>query len=73
MVRALAAFPLALPTEESATPFQPVAVEDIAATVAWLAQRETDDMTTRAVSWDLIQPQKMPCIFTGAACSLPGL
>src|ERR1700749_4418642 len=59
MVRALAAFPLALPTEESATPFQPVAVEDIAATVAWLAQRETDDMATRAVSWDLIQPQKI--------------
>jgi uncharacterized protein YbjT (DUF2867 family) len=59
MVRALAAFPLALPTEESATPFQPVAVEDIAATVAWLAQGETDDMATRAVSWDLIQPQKI--------------
>ena len=37
MLRALAAFPLQLPADESATPFQPVAVEDIAATIAWLA------------------------------------
>jgi len=59
MVRALAAFPLALPADESATPFQPVAVEDIAATVAWLAGREPDDPTSRAVSWDLMQPQKI--------------
>ncbi len=39
MLRALAAFPFDLPAEERATPFQPVAVEDIAATVAWLAAR----------------------------------
>jgi uncharacterized protein YbjT (DUF2867 family) len=55
MLRALAAFPLDLPAEEAATPFQPVAVEDIAETVAWLAA--SDDAT--AVAWDLIQPQKI--------------
>jgi uncharacterized protein YbjT (DUF2867 family) len=59
MVRALAAFPLALPADESATPFQPVAVEDIAATVAWLAAQEPGDLALRAVSWDLMQPQKV--------------
>ncbi len=59
MVRALAAFPLALPAEESATPFQPVAVEDIAVTVTWLAAQEPDDLASRAVSWDLMQPQKI--------------
>ena len=56
LVRALAALPLQLPAEESAAPFQPVAVEDIAATVAWLAEREDGDAST--VSWDLMQPQK---------------
>jgi uncharacterized protein YbjT (DUF2867 family) len=55
MLRALAAFPLDLPAEEAATPFQPVAVEDIAETIAWLAAR--DEAT--AVAWDLIQPQKI--------------
>jgi uncharacterized protein YbjT (DUF2867 family) len=59
MVRALAAFPLALPADESATPFQPVAVEDIASTVAWLAAREPDDPAGGAVTWDLMQPQKI--------------
>jgi uncharacterized protein YbjT (DUF2867 family) len=59
MVRALAALPLQLPAEESATQFQPVAVEDIAATIAWLAARETGDGTVNAVSWDLMQPQKI--------------
>jgi uncharacterized protein YbjT (DUF2867 family) len=57
LVRALAAFPLALPAKESATPFQPVAIEDIAATLAWLAAQPSDDPGTRAVSWDLMQPQ----------------
>ena len=42
---------------ESATPFQPVAVEDIAATIAWLAGRDIDDAAVRAVTWDLMQPQ----------------
>ncbi|SDO25430.1 Uncharacterized conserved protein YbjT, contains NAD(P)-binding and DUF2867 domains [Afipia sp. GAS231] len=57
MLRALAAFPLQLPAEEAATPFQPVAVEDIAATIAWLALRDIDDAATRAVAWDMMQPQ----------------
>jgi uncharacterized protein YbjT (DUF2867 family) len=55
LLRALAALPLDLPAEEAATPFQPVAVEDIAETIAWLARR--DEAT--AVVWDLIQPQKI--------------
>jgi len=55
MLRALAAFPLDLPREEMATPFQPVAVEDIAATVAWLATRDLDDASVKAVNWDLMQ------------------
>src|SRR5215813_9568559 len=33
LIRALAAFPFELPAKEGATPFQPVAVEDVAATV----------------------------------------
>jgi uncharacterized protein YbjT (DUF2867 family) len=57
MLRALAAFPLDLPAMESATPFQPVAVEDIAATIAWLAGREADDNSTAAVTWELMQKQ----------------
>ena len=40
MVRSLAAFPLDLPAAERAAPFQPVAMEDIAATIAWLAARD---------------------------------
>jgi uncharacterized protein YbjT (DUF2867 family) len=57
MLRALAVFPLQLPGDESATPFQPVAVEDIAATVAWLAARDIGDPIANAVTWDLMQPQ----------------
>lgn len=57
MLRSLAAFPLELPADESATPFQPVAVEDIAATIAWLAGRDIADTDIRAVNWDLMQPQ----------------
>jgi uncharacterized protein YbjT (DUF2867 family) len=57
MLRALAAFPLQLPANESAAPFQPVAVEDIAATIAWLAARDIDDAAVNAVTWDLMQPQ----------------
>jgi uncharacterized protein YbjT (DUF2867 family) len=55
MVRALAALPFELPDKERATPFQPVAVEDIASTVAWLAARPLKDETTNAVTWDLMQ------------------
>ena len=57
MLRALAAFPLQLPGDESATPFQPVAVEDVADTIAWLAARDIDDAAARAVTWDLMQKQ----------------
>jgi uncharacterized protein YbjT (DUF2867 family) len=57
MLRALAALPLALPATEAATPFQPVAVENIAATIAWLANREIGDATANAVTWDLMQPE----------------
>lgn len=57
MIRALAALPVELPAKERATPFQPIAVEDIAATIAWLAQRPIDDANVKAVSWDLMQMQ----------------
>ena len=53
MLRALAALPFNLPAEERATPFQPVAVEDIAATVAWFAAH--GDAVN--VNWDLMQRQ----------------
>jgi uncharacterized protein YbjT (DUF2867 family) len=55
MVRSLAAFPLDLPEAERAAPFQPVAMEDIAATIAWLAER--DHSEANAVTWDLMQEQ----------------
>ncbi|WGS20901.1 MULTISPECIES: SDR family oxidoreductase [unclassified Bradyrhizobium] len=57
MLRALAALPVDLPADKAATPFQPVAVEDIAATIAWLAARDLADERVRAVTWDLMQPQ----------------
>jgi uncharacterized protein YbjT (DUF2867 family) len=59
LLRALAALPIDLPADVSATPFQPVAVEDVAATIAWLADREANDAAVKAVSWDLMQPQKI--------------
>ncbi|WP_027573071.1 SDR family oxidoreductase [Bradyrhizobium sp. WSM1743] len=57
MLRALAAFPVDLPAKEMATPFQPVAIEDISATIAWLAARDVDDASVKAVSWDLMQAE----------------
>lgn len=57
MLRALAAFPIDLPAAEMATPFQPVALEDVAATIAWLAARDIDDVSLKAVSWDLMQAE----------------
>jgi uncharacterized protein YbjT (DUF2867 family) len=57
MLRALAALPLQLPADLSATSFQPVAAEDVAATIAWLAGRDIADAATNAVTWDLMQPQ----------------
>src|SRR5215510_5928142 len=55
MLRALAALPIDLPATERSAPFQPVAVEDIAATIAWLAAR--DPAEAGAVTWELMQPQ----------------
>jgi uncharacterized protein YbjT (DUF2867 family) len=57
MLRALAASPFDLPEKEMATPFQPVAVEDISATIAWLAAHDVDDASVRVVSWDLMQAE----------------
>src|SRR5882757_5387866 len=55
MLRALAALPFDLPSAESGAPFQPVAAGDIAATIAWLTERDGGE--TNAVTWDLMQPQ----------------
>jgi hypothetical protein len=55
MVRSLAAFPLDLPAAERAAPFQPVAMEDIAATIAWLAARDPGE--ANGVTWDLMQEE----------------
>jgi uncharacterized protein YbjT (DUF2867 family) len=57
LLRALAAFPIDLPAPESATPFQPIDVETIAETIAWLAGRDHNDKTADSVVWDLMQPQ----------------
>jgi uncharacterized protein YbjT (DUF2867 family) len=56
MLRALAAFPLDVPAREAGTPFQPVTIEDITATIAWLAGHGISDQT-EGVFWDLMQPQ----------------
>ncbi len=55
MVRSLAALPLELPAEARATSFQPVAMEDIAATIAWLAARDPSE--ANGVTWDLMQEE----------------
>jgi uncharacterized protein YbjT (DUF2867 family) len=59
MLRALAALPIQLPAAETATPFQPVDVGDIGATIAWLAGRDLADEAAAAVVWDLMQPQRV--------------
>jgi len=55
MLRALASFPIDLPAVEAATSFQPIAVDDIAATIAWLAAR--DPAEANGVTWDLMQKE----------------
>jgi uncharacterized protein YbjT (DUF2867 family) len=57
VVRALAAFPIDLPAREAAMPFQPVAIEDIAGTIAWLADHGAPGHAAGGVTWDLMQPQ----------------
>ena len=59
LVRALAALPIDLPADEAATPFQPVTVEDVAATIAFLAARDVGDAAVKAVTWDLMQPERI--------------
>jgi len=67
MLRALAALPIDLPAKDAGTAFQPVAVEDLAATIGWLARRDLGDEAASAVTWDvtwdvtweLMQPQKV--------------
>jgi hypothetical protein len=59
MIRALAAFPVDLPAKEGATPFQPVAIEDVAETIAWLAVRDPGDSDVDAVTWDLMQARSI--------------
>ena len=59
LLRSLAAFPLDLPDKEMATSFQPVAMEDISATIAWLAARDVDDASLKAVTWDLMQVESI--------------
>src|SRR5258705_5068375 len=55
MLRALAALAFDLPSAEAATPFQPAAAHDIAATIPWLA--EPDPREANALTRDLMQPQ----------------
>jgi uncharacterized protein YbjT (DUF2867 family) len=57
LLRALAAWPIKLAAATAATPFQPVSVEDIAATIGWLASRDISDKNVAAVVWDLMTPQ----------------
>jgi len=55
LLRALAASPAALPASDSSRPFFAVAIEDVAATVAWLAENSASGV---AVSWDVMEPRR---------------
>src|SRR3569832_326997 len=57
MVRALAALPIRLSAADALVSFQPVAVEDVSATIAWLAARDVGDAAPNAVTWDVMQQQ----------------
>jgi uncharacterized protein YbjT (DUF2867 family) len=57
MVRALAALPVRLSPADAAKPFQPVMIEDLAATVAWLASRDIADDS--AVIWEVMVSEPM--------------
>jgi uncharacterized protein YbjT (DUF2867 family) len=59
MVRALAALPFQLSAADAAKPFQPVMIEDLAATVTWLASREAEDNSANAVIWDVMVREPM--------------
>jgi uncharacterized protein YbjT (DUF2867 family) len=53
LLRGLAALPLDLGARDAATPFQSVAVADIAATVAWIAAHDPPEDPV----WDLVAPE----------------
>jgi len=54
LIRALAALPIAdLPSDLASRQFQPVAVDDIAATIAWLCEHGGNSHR----AWDLMQPE----------------
>ena len=57
MVRGLAALPVRLSPADAARPFQPVMIEDLAATVAWLASHDIADDS--AVIWDVMVSEPM--------------
>jgi uncharacterized protein YbjT (DUF2867 family) len=57
LIRALAALPIDLPPAVEATPFQTVAVEDVAATIAWLTRQDTSKNAAGRRAWDLMHPQ----------------
>ncbi|MCK9914487.1 SDR family oxidoreductase [Microbacteriaceae bacterium K1510] len=57
LLRALAALPFELPAGLSKRPFATVAAEDIAETIAVLADRWRSDQTC-AVTWDLMHPRQ---------------
>jgi len=56
LLRALAALPIDLPAEEMNSPFTAVAVEDIAATIAFLLEAWNADERSFNVSFDLVHP-----------------
>jgi uncharacterized protein YbjT (DUF2867 family) len=58
MLRALAALPVDLPMSLAGRPLSVVAVEDIAETVAVLAQRWQQADARFAVTWELMQPRR---------------
>ena len=59
LLRALAALPLGLPAFEASRPFRFVAVEDVAETIAVLAERWKPEQLRRATVWDLMHPEPL--------------
>ena len=58
LMRALAALPAGLPAFEGNRPFSVVAVEDIAETIAVLAQRWRPEKPQQAAVWDVMHPER---------------
>ncbi len=55
LLRTLAVSPTALPASDNSRPFFAVAIEDVAETVAWLAQNNSAGV---AVRWEVMEPQR---------------